>query len=105
MPPPGFDNAAEVRRLHVAVRSIRRNGDPGLGAASPDVPDRKEPASVVEVACLHDGDLGIRARLMKQPGAALCTDDAVDHAAALVLAFPYGWLAFIDNDRASIGKQ
>ena len=105
MPLPCLYDVAEVRRLYLAICPIRRDGNPRLSAARPDVPDRKEPAGVIEIACFHDGDPGIRAWLMKQPSAALCTDDAVDHAAALVLAFPYGRLAFIDNNRASIGKQ
>ena len=70
MSPPGLDDVAEVRRLHIAICAIR-NGDPGLGAARPDMPDRKEPTGVVEIPSLHNSDLDIGARLMKQPAAAL----------------------------------
>ena len=105
MSPPGLDDVAEVRRLHIAVRAVLRDSDPGLGAAGPDMPDRKEPAGVVETTRFHDGDLGIGARLVKQPGTALRADDAVNHTATLVLAFPHSGLAFLDNDSASVGKQ
>lgn len=105
MSPPGLDDVAEIRRLHIAVRTIRRDSDPGLGAARPDMPDRKKPARVVEIARFHDGDLGIGARLVKQPAAALRANDAVNYAAALVAALPYHRLAFLDKHSASVGKQ
>lgn len=62
---PGIDDVAEVRRLHVAIRAIGWNGDPRLGAARPDMTDRIKPTGIVEIACFHNGDLGIGARLMK----------------------------------------
>src|SRR5262245_9414397 len=105
MPFPGINDLAEVRRLHVAIRAIWWNGNPGLGAARPDMTDRIEPTGVIEITRLCNGDLRIGARLMKQPAATLCTDDAVDHAAALVLALPHCRLAFLDNNRTSVGEQ
>ena len=105
MSSPGLNDVAEVRRLHVAVRAIWRDSDPGLGAAGPDMPHRKEPAGVVEITRFHDGDLGIGARLVKEPAAALRANDAVNHPAALVLAFPHRGLALLDNNCVSVGKQ
>ena len=105
MPFPRLDDVAEVRRLHVAIRTIWWNGNPGLGAARPDMTDRIKPTGIVEIACFHNGDLGIGARLMKQPATALPTDDAVNHAAALMLALPQRRLTLLDNNRASVGEQ
>jgi hypothetical protein len=65
----------------------------------------KEPSRVIETARLYDSDLGICSRLVKKPAAAIRAYDAIDHPSALVVPFPYGWLALIDGNRASVGKQ
>ena len=105
MPLPRLNDVAEIRWLHVAVRPICRDSDPGLCAARPDVTDREKPAGVVQIACLHNRDFGIRPWFMKQPAAAFRANDAINHSAALVLALPHSRLALLDSDRASVGKQ
>src|SRR5262245_35965961 len=105
MPPPSLDDVGEVRRLNVAVRAILRNGDPRLRAPRPDMSDRKEPARVVEIARLHDGDLGVGAWLMKKPAAALRAKQAVDRPPAFVRALPHRRLSVFDDDRLSFGEK
>src|SRR5262245_51169027 len=60
--PPGLDQAGQIGRLCLVVDEVRRDVDPRLRAARPDVADRLEPRRIVERARLDDRDLRIELR-------------------------------------------
>src|SRR5690606_31151643 len=80
---PRRDQPADIRRMAFVNDTVIRNRHPGLRTLRPDMPDRVQPACVVERAGLDDRDLVVGAWMIDRPNAAGFAHIAFDAAAAI----------------------